>query len=364
MSKIIAVIGATGAQGIPTVKHLLRPSEDGTPSPWKVRALTRDPNHRRAKELEALGAELVQGSWMDHATVHKLFEGAYGAYVNTDTYTVGGAKELTAAFEIWEIANYQKVRHFVWSALDYSYKLGGYDPVYEADHYNTKGRFADYLSLLPNRAEDPEATTYTAYTNAPYMEMLRHVIHPFDVLEDGTRVWASPFGEERAETGQWALIALDDLGWWSRYIFDNHETTAGQHIKVAGQFVSYPEMVRTFKKVTGLPAVYKSMSMDDFFLMWNRPQQPISFGIPDSESKRWETVMRGFFATWRDNIVTRDMEWINKIHRMKTLEEWMRETDFKGDGRTRLLLKGVEDHQSAPKLILSYLDKYPSRTYD
>lgn len=60
MSKVIAVIGATGAQGLPAVRHLLE-SKDGKPSPWKVRALTRDPNHRRAKELEALGVELVVG---------------------------------------------------------------------------------------------------------------------------------------------------------------------------------------------------------------------------------------------------------------------------------------------------------------
>lgn len=62
MSKIIAVVGATGAQGLAVIKHLLAPSEDGSPSPWKVRALTRDPNHKRAKELQALGAELVQGT--------------------------------------------------------------------------------------------------------------------------------------------------------------------------------------------------------------------------------------------------------------------------------------------------------------
>lgn len=60
--KVILVIGATGAQGIPIIKHLLKPSEDGTPSPYHVRALTRDPTHRRAKELEALGVELFQGS--------------------------------------------------------------------------------------------------------------------------------------------------------------------------------------------------------------------------------------------------------------------------------------------------------------
>lgn len=61
MSKIIAVIGATGAQGLAVVKHLLAESSDGSASPWKVRALTRNPNHERAKELESLGVEILQG---------------------------------------------------------------------------------------------------------------------------------------------------------------------------------------------------------------------------------------------------------------------------------------------------------------
>lgn len=60
-SKVVLVIGATGAQGLPVVRALLAPSSDGKASPWKVRALTRDPTHRRAKELESLGVELYQG---------------------------------------------------------------------------------------------------------------------------------------------------------------------------------------------------------------------------------------------------------------------------------------------------------------
>lgn len=62
MSKVIAVIGATGAQGLPVIRHLLS-SKDGQTSPWKVRALTRDPNHKRAKELQSLGVELVVGGY-------------------------------------------------------------------------------------------------------------------------------------------------------------------------------------------------------------------------------------------------------------------------------------------------------------
>ena len=59
--KLILVIGATGAQGIAVIDALLAPAEDGSPSPYAVRALTRDPNSRRARELAEKGLELAQG---------------------------------------------------------------------------------------------------------------------------------------------------------------------------------------------------------------------------------------------------------------------------------------------------------------
>ena len=46
--KIILVTGATGKQGGAVVKHLLA---DG----WKVRALTRHPDHAEARALENSG---------------------------------------------------------------------------------------------------------------------------------------------------------------------------------------------------------------------------------------------------------------------------------------------------------------------
>ena len=59
--KLILVIGATGAQGIAVIDALLAPSDDGTPSPYSVRALTRSPDSRRAQELTAKGVECVKG---------------------------------------------------------------------------------------------------------------------------------------------------------------------------------------------------------------------------------------------------------------------------------------------------------------
>ena len=59
--KLILVIGATGAQGQAVIDALLAPSADGGPSPYAIRALTRDPESRRAKELGAKGIEIFKG---------------------------------------------------------------------------------------------------------------------------------------------------------------------------------------------------------------------------------------------------------------------------------------------------------------
>jgi hypothetical protein len=61
MSKIILVFGATGAQGRHVVNSLLAPSEDGSPSPYTVRALTRNPEGKQALALREKGVELVRG---------------------------------------------------------------------------------------------------------------------------------------------------------------------------------------------------------------------------------------------------------------------------------------------------------------
>ncbi len=59
--KLILVLGATGAQGRAVVDGLLTPLKDGTPSPYAVRALTRDPESERALGLRARGVEVFKG---------------------------------------------------------------------------------------------------------------------------------------------------------------------------------------------------------------------------------------------------------------------------------------------------------------
>ena len=60
-TKLILVIGATGAQGRAVIDSLLTPGIDGSPSPYTIRALTRDPSGQRAEGLRARGVEVVEG---------------------------------------------------------------------------------------------------------------------------------------------------------------------------------------------------------------------------------------------------------------------------------------------------------------
>src|SRR3954462_2343567 len=77
--KIIVVFGATGAQGGGLVRAIL----NDTNSEFAVRAVTRDVNSDKAKELAAMGAELVAANIDDPEEITRVLNGAYGAYFVT-----------------------------------------------------------------------------------------------------------------------------------------------------------------------------------------------------------------------------------------------------------------------------------------
>ena len=73
--KIIAVLGATGAQG----GGLVRAIQANPAAGFVARAVTRDVNTPKAKALAALGAEVVAADVDDQASLERAFAGAHGA---------------------------------------------------------------------------------------------------------------------------------------------------------------------------------------------------------------------------------------------------------------------------------------------
>ncbi len=78
--KIIAVVGATGAQGGGLVRAILHDKDGG----FAVRALTRKVESDNARALKNMGAEVVRADLDDLDSLKKAFAGCYGAFCVTN----------------------------------------------------------------------------------------------------------------------------------------------------------------------------------------------------------------------------------------------------------------------------------------
>ncbi|KAF8663575.1 hypothetical protein AX16_000919 [Volvariella volvacea WC 439] len=339
--KLILVIGATGAQGMAVITALLANAEDGSPSPYAIRGLTRDPTSRRARELQSMGVELFQGSFEDLRCIAAALEGCYGAWVNTDTYTVGEEREIYAGIKIYEEARRRPtMKHLVWSNLDYTSKLGNFDPKYKAEHHDAKGIVGEYLKMQPSPSTPGDGLTWTCITSGVYLEMFNYPLcGPLNKREDGTVVFASPLGD-----GKVTMISLIDLGWWVRYTFDHRSETSGRDLRVASDVVGWDYLVSTFTRVTGIPAVYKRLTLDEWFNCLAGANRPVA---NEKEIGDGSTTIResfsGFWCIWRDGLVKRDMDWVRSVHKNSlTLESWMKQTKYKGNIGSSVLKNGED----------------------
>src|SRR5262245_42651519 len=114
MSKIIAVVGATGQQGGGVARAILDDPDGG----FAVRALTRNPGSQAAKDLAARGAEVVATNLDDEASVRAALDGAYGAYFVTSYWEYNDvAREQSQARNLANAAAAAGLRHVVWSTL-------------------------------------------------------------------------------------------------------------------------------------------------------------------------------------------------------------------------------------------------------
>ena len=113
--KLIAVTGATGAQGGGLARAILNDPDGG----FAVRALTRDPESEKAKALADAGAEVVQTDIDDPDSLRRAFDGAYGAFCVTFFWDHFSAeREGEEAESMAAAAKAAGVEHVIWSTLE------------------------------------------------------------------------------------------------------------------------------------------------------------------------------------------------------------------------------------------------------
>ena len=152
--KVIAVVGATGAQGGGLARAILADPNGG----FACRAITRDPGKEQARALASKGADVVKADLDDVKSLKKAFAGAYGAYCVTNFWEhLSAEKEKTQARNLAEAARAAGLAHVIWSTLEDTRKLMASGDTrmpmlqekYRVPHFDAKAEADAYFAGLP-----------------------------------------------------------------------------------------------------------------------------------------------------------------------------------------------------------------------
>mmetsp|Transcript_1952 Transcript_1952/g.3460 ORF Transcript_1952/g.3460 Transcript_1952/m.3460 type:complete len:306 (+) Transcript_1952:163-1080(+) len=229
MSKVIAVFGATGAQGGSVANALL---ESGK---WKVRALTSEES--RGAALKAKGAEVVKCSVHDSKDIENALKGAYGAYVVTNFWDPSiMLKEGEILKNIIKIAKEVGVQHLVLATLPDAEKVSG--GKYKVEHFTLKANAGDYAKSL--------GFPYLTFVEASYYYSNWFAFFKPTKEEDGTLVWKVPM---KGKISQYD--AQEDTGRATAAAFADPEKYNKKYILLEGDFLTPEESVALIGKAIG-----------------------------------------------------------------------------------------------------------------
>ena len=180
MSKLITVFGATGQQGGAVARALLAKG-------YKVRAVTRNPDSPKAKELQAKGAELVQVKNMDNvASLEAAIKGAYGVFLVTNYWGMFAEnpataydREIAQGKAVGDMCKKLGVKHLVYSGLQYVKEIIGKP----CPDFDGKAIVEKYL--------DESGVPYTSTRYAYYFENFITITPP-QKNDDGTYMLMLP----------------------------------------------------------------------------------------------------------------------------------------------------------------------------
>lgn len=241
--KIIAVLGATGAQG----GGLVRAIAADTSGEFAARAVTRNPESDKARALAALGVEVVAGDTDDPAGLDAAFAGAYGAFCVTNFWEhFSPAREIAQATNIARATKRAGLQHAVWSTLEDTRKwiplsdgrLPTLQGEYKVPHFDSKGSVDGVF------AAEGAPTTYLL--SAFYWDNFIHFGMGPRRNPDGSLVLAMPLGGAKLP-GIWS----GDIGRCAYGIFRRGASTVGQRIGVSGDNLSGDELAARMGKALG-----------------------------------------------------------------------------------------------------------------
>ena len=304
--KIIVVFGATGAQGGGVARAILNDRN----SEFAVRAVTRDPNSDKAKELAKMGAEVVAGEIDDMQSLKRVLSGAYGAYFVTFFWAhFSPEKEKAEAKNMAQAAKEAGLKHVIWSTLEDTRK---YIPIddnrmptlmekYKVPHLDAKGEADQYFI-------DAGVPVTFLITSFYWENMIYFGMGPKRGA-DGKLAITFPMGNKKLSG-----IAAEDIGKCAYGVFKRGQELIGKRVGIAGEQIACNEMAQVLTKALGKEVSYNEIT----------PEQYRSLGFPGADDLG---NMFQFYRDFEEDLSrTRDVKFSKELNpELKSFEKWVAE---------------------------------------
>ena len=308
--KTIVVVGATGAQGGGLVHAILNdPGHE-----FNVRAVTRDVNADKAKELVKMGAEVVAADLDDLESIKKAFDGAYGAFCVTFFWNhFSPDKELEQAKSMAEAAKHVGIKHVIWSTLDDTRK---WIPLSDNRMPTIKGKYK-----VPHFDAKAEANEYFTELNLPVTFLLTSFYWDNFIYfgmgpkkgPDGKLAITIPMGDKKLPG-----IVAEDIGKAAYGIFKRGNDFIGKTVGVSGGHLTGKMMADSFTKALGQEVVYNAVPFDVYR----------SFGFPGADDLGNMFQFKHDFEDYYCG--ARSVENTKSLNpSLKSLDEWLKDNASK-----------------------------------
>jgi uncharacterized protein YbjT (DUF2867 family) len=301
--KVIAVVGATGAQGGGLVRAILADKD----SRFMARAITRNVNSDKAKALAASGAEVVAANVDDEASLRRAFEGAYGAFCVTFFWDhLSVEREQAEAAAMARAAKATGVQHVIWSTLDDTRKFIPLDDPrmptlhgkYKVPHFDGKGEADQYF----RDAGVPTTFLLTVF----YWDNFIYFGSGPKAGPDGTLALTMPMGDKKLPS-----MAAEDIGKCAYGIFQRPDLI-GRTVGIAGGHLTGEQMAAGMSKALGVPVRYTDVP----------PEVYRSFGFPGADDMGNMFQFKRDFNEYYCN--SRSIEFARSLNpALQSYEQWL-----------------------------------------
>lgn len=302
--KIIAVIGATGAQGGGAVRAILNDKS----GEFAIRAITRNANSEKARELSKLGVDVVSADLDSEASLTKAFTGVYGAFCVTNYWEhFQPEKEIAQIGNLARAAKAAGVKHVIWSTLEDTRKFVPLESdlmptlqgKYKVPHFDTKGGSDHFFT-------DAGVPTTFLLTSYYWDNAINFGMAP-QPGPDGQLAITYPLRDKPIPG-----IAAEDIGKCAFGIFKAGPKYIGKTVGIAGEHLTGAQMAAAFSRALGVPVKYNDVPANVYR----------SFGFPGADDLgnmfQFKREFNADFCGVRNVAETRNLN-----PELQTFDQWL-----------------------------------------